>query len=114
MSLLLLFESHSPATGISTRSKRASVVHFLQFSTLAPVDPDGTLTQGDRQHIAQTYSGILATYHEFFTADAGEYTLTGTVATLRGRTPKYLRIQNAMFADSGVRMFNPRRKAPEN
>jgi len=30
-------------------------------STLAPVLPDGTIAQGDRQHIAFSYSGILAT-----------------------------------------------------
>ena len=46
---------------MDTRSKRASSVAFLLgFCILAPVAPDGTLAAGDRQHIALSYSGILA------------------------------------------------------
>ena len=46
---------------LDTRSKRASSVGILLAFVLAPPLPDGTLGQGDRQHIAATYSGILAT-----------------------------------------------------
>jgi len=45
---------------LDTRSKRASSVGLLLAFMLAPVLPDATLSQGDRQHAAQTYSGILA------------------------------------------------------
>lgn len=46
---------------MNTRSKRASSVGvLLGFCVLAPVAPDATLNQGDRQHIAWSYSGILA------------------------------------------------------
>jgi len=45
---------------LDTRSKRASSVQLLVPSTLAPVLPDATLDQGDRQHIALSYSGIAA------------------------------------------------------
>jgi hypothetical protein len=45
---------------LDTRSKRASSVQVLGPATLTPVLPDGTIGQGDRQHIAWTYSGIAA------------------------------------------------------
>ena len=45
---------------LDNRSKRASSVQILIPSTLAPVLPDGTIDQADRQHTAHTYSGILA------------------------------------------------------
>lgn len=45
---------------LDTRSKRASSVQILTPWVQAPPLPDGTLGQGDRQHIAWTYSGILA------------------------------------------------------
>lgn len=45
---------------LDTRSKRASSVNFWQPSIMALVLPDGTLSQGDRQHTAWDYSGILA------------------------------------------------------
>ena len=45
---------------LDTRSKRASSVQVLLPFLAAPVLPDGTLSQGDRQHIAWAYSGILA------------------------------------------------------
>jgi|SRR3990167_7407597 len=45
---------------LDTRSKRASSVQILVPWVLAPLLPDGTIAQGDRQHIAWTYSGILA------------------------------------------------------
>jgi hypothetical protein len=46
---------------LDTRSKRASSVGILLPFVLAPVLPDGTIDQGDRQHTALSYSGILAT-----------------------------------------------------
>ena len=46
---------------LDTRSKRASSVQILEWSTLAPPLPDGTIDQGDEQHTAHAYSGILAT-----------------------------------------------------
>jgi hypothetical protein len=45
---------------IDTRSKRASAVGFLAPWAIPAVEPDGSLDQGDRQHSAWTYSGILA------------------------------------------------------
>lgn len=45
---------------LDSRSKRASSVGMLTPWVLAPPLPDGTLAQGDRQHIAWSYSGILA------------------------------------------------------
>lgn len=46
---------------LDTRSKRASSVGILLPFLFAPVLPDGTIDQGDRQHIAYSYSGIAAT-----------------------------------------------------
>ena len=57
---------------LDTRSKRASSVQMLVPSLAAPVLPDGTIGQGDRQHIAWTYSGILAA-----AADAAVYSGRG-------------------------------------
>ena len=45
---------------LDTRSKRASSVNLLSPWALDLVLPDGTLNQGDRQHSAWDYSGILA------------------------------------------------------
>lgn len=45
---------------LDTRSKRASSVGLLSYWLLTPPLPDGTLAQGDRQHVAGLYSGILA------------------------------------------------------
>lgn len=45
---------------LDTRSKRASSVGIALSFVLAPPLPDGTIGQGDRQHIAVSYSGILA------------------------------------------------------
>ena len=45
---------------MNTRSKRASSVGIGLIWLLAPIAPDGTLDQGDRQHAAISYSGILA------------------------------------------------------
>lgn len=45
---------------IDTASKRASALGFA-FVALTLVVPDGALDQGDRQTIAHSYSGILAT-----------------------------------------------------
>ena len=45
---------------LDTRSKRASSVGIMLAFVLAPPLPDGTLDQGDQQHIAVSYSGILA------------------------------------------------------
>lgn len=44
---------------LDSRSKRASSVALFGLIS-APVLPDGTLDQGDRQHVAFSYSGILA------------------------------------------------------
>lgn len=46
---------------VDNRSKRASSVGILLPFVLAPPLPDGTIAQADRQHIAWSYSGILAT-----------------------------------------------------
>lgn len=45
---------------LDTRSKRASSVQIIASYILSVVLPDGTISQGDRQHIPWTYSGILA------------------------------------------------------
>lgn len=45
---------------LDSRSKRASSIGIGLLFILAPPLPDGTLSQGDRQHIAVSYSGILA------------------------------------------------------
>lgn len=45
---------------LDSRSKRASSVGIGLLWLLAPPLPDGTIGQGDRQHIAISYSGILA------------------------------------------------------
>ena len=45
---------------LDTRSKRASSVQILLPFLLAPILPDGALDQADRQHMAHSYSGILA------------------------------------------------------
>ena len=43
----------------STSKRRSSVQVLLPFAS-APPDPDGDLDQGDRQHAAMSYSGVLA------------------------------------------------------
>ena len=58
---------------LDTRSKRASSVQIMAPWMLAPVLPDGSIAQGDRQHTAWSYSGILAT------AAAVVGTILGTV-----------------------------------
>jgi hypothetical protein len=45
---------------LDNTSKRRSSVQILMTPILAPPAPDGTISQADRQHIAWTYSGILA------------------------------------------------------
>lgn len=45
---------------LDTRQKRASSVGILLAFVLAPPLPDATISQGDRQHIAWSYAGILA------------------------------------------------------
>jgi len=45
---------------LDTRSKRASSVNFFTPYALDLVLPDGTIDQGDRQHIVWDYSGVLA------------------------------------------------------
>ena len=45
---------------IDTRDKRSSAIHVsLPWRGLLPL-PDGSLNQGDRQHTAYMYRGILA------------------------------------------------------
>lgn len=46
---------------LDTRSKRASSVGIALSFVLAPPLPDGTISLGDRQHIAISYSGIAPT-----------------------------------------------------
>jgi hypothetical protein len=46
---------------MNTRSKRASSVGLGLLFMLAPPLADAAISQGDRQHIAISYSGILAT-----------------------------------------------------
>lgn len=43
----------------STSKRRSSVQAALTFVAAPPL-PDGTLDAGDRQHMAYTYSGVLA------------------------------------------------------
>jgi len=45
---------------LDSRSKRSSSVNIGNGWMLALVLPDGTIGQGDRQHSAWAYSGILA------------------------------------------------------
>jgi len=45
---------------LDTRSKRAASVNLEKPYAASMVLPDGTLGQGDRQHSAWSYSGILA------------------------------------------------------
>ena len=45
---------------LDTRSKRASSVNVLKPYAADLILPDGTIDQGDRQHSAWAYSGILA------------------------------------------------------
>lgn len=45
---------------IDTPAKRASLIGYgLPFRLALPI-PDGTIGQGDRQHLVGLYSGILA------------------------------------------------------
>lgn len=69
---------------MDTRSKRASSAGLLLAFLLHPVLPDGTLGQGDRQHIAATYSGILAgapAATVYLTATATDASVTSATAT---------------------------------
>ena len=52
---------------VDSRSKRASAVSILSPWMLSPPLPDGTVGQGDRQHVAWAYSGILASAAEGLT-----------------------------------------------
>jgi hypothetical protein len=45
---------------LDSRSKRASSVAIMSPSNNNPLLPDSTIAQGDRQHIAMSYSGIAA------------------------------------------------------
>lgn len=56
---------------MTTRSKRASSCGILLPFLLHPVLPDGTIGQGDRQHIAWSYSFASA-------SEASEIALTGS------------------------------------
>lgn len=56
---------------MTTRSKRASSCGLLLSFLLHPVLPDATISEGDRQHIAWSYSFASAD-------DASEITLTGS------------------------------------
>lgn len=45
---------------LDTTSKRRASIQIAMPYAIAPPSPDGTLAQGDRQHIAWSYSGINA------------------------------------------------------
>ena len=45
---------------LDTTSKRRSSVGLMLVAIVAPPLPDGAIGQGDRQHIAVSYSGIAA------------------------------------------------------
>lgn len=45
---------------MDTASKRSSALRAGRSWVLAFPVPDGTISQGDRQHVALAYSGILA------------------------------------------------------
>ena len=45
---------------VDTASKRASSMQVLLPWVVAPPIPDGAISQGDRQHVAWSYAGILA------------------------------------------------------
>lgn len=45
---------------LDNTSKRRSSIQILAPYNLAPPEPTGDIDQADRQHIAWTYSGILA------------------------------------------------------
>lgn len=67
---------------LDTRSKRASSVAILLPFLASPVLPDATLSQGDRQHIAFSYSGILASGGPpVSSADGRDHMTLGTVAS---------------------------------
>lgn len=67
---------------LDTRSKRASSVGLLLAFVLAAPLADGTFSQGDRQHLAATYSGIEAA--------GSEAAVESATAT---RRPSYARAQ---------------------
>lgn len=56
---------------MNTRSKRASSVGLWKPYVMALPLPDGTISQGDRQHSAWDYSGILAAVAAVLTARGG-------------------------------------------
>lgn len=45
---------------IDSKSKRFSMLNFGSISTDLLPNPDGTIDQGDRQHLLDLYSGVLA------------------------------------------------------
>ena len=46
--------------GVDTRDKRGSAIHFDKPYVPVYSNPDGSLSQADRQHTAHKYHGILA------------------------------------------------------
>lgn len=72
---------------LDNTSKRRSSVQILVPSTLAPLLPDGAIAQADRQHIAISYSGILAAapgggiYHPIFSNDISGVIFGGKVVS---------------------------------
>lgn len=67
---------------LDTVSKRASSVQLRKPWAISPPLPDGTIDQGDRQHIALTYSGILAGAAAAVTSQVSEWIIR---ARRRGR-----------------------------
>lgn len=66
-------------SNLDSRSKRASSAGIALAFVLAPPLPDGTISQGDRQHIAVSYSGILA-------EESNPFTYTGIPQIAAART----------------------------
>jgi hypothetical protein len=96
---------------LDTTSKRRSSVQILSPYLLAPLLVDSTIGQGDRQHIAWTYSGIFSTgavigtaacnISEFVSAASGTHSgVGGGIDTVTKR-------------QSSVQMLAPYRLAPK-
>jgi len=69
---------------IDTAAKRASALSFFQLGCLLPI-PDGTIGQGDRQHLAGFYSGILAGIAPAAVGAAVGYLYRGNLPGILGR-----------------------------
>lgn len=75
---------------VDTRSKRASAIQTLIPYIVAPPAPDSTLDQGDRQHIALSYSGILSAAPVVATPILFAVPLRSTLFTVDARPTLFL------------------------